>query len=111
MTEVKDSCILFRQKAVPIEVKIKNLETLITSQLEFCALANMDDLGDAIVKFDQLGSRLDANPVADTTQTSISTNKKAKKTKNQKTTNKNENVQPETESEKDETDRQVRTSA
>ena len=52
LTEVKSSCPLFRQKGLTSEEKLRNLSTLITSQLEFRALADMEDLEEAISKAD-----------------------------------------------------------
>ena len=48
LVDVKDTCPLFRQKGLSVQEKIKNLEILISSQLEFCALASMEDLETAI---------------------------------------------------------------
>ena len=53
LTDVKATCPLFRQKGLTIYQKVQNLETLITSQLEFRALAGMEDLEAAINKGDQ----------------------------------------------------------
>jgi len=46
--KVKATCPLFKQRGLSVEQKIKNLTTLIGSQLEFKVLADMDDLEKAI---------------------------------------------------------------
>ena len=66
LVDVKDTCPLFRQKGLSVNEKVKNLETLISSQLEFCALANMEDLEEAIanceVSADVVDTPLDVRP-------------------------------------------------
>ena len=52
LTEVKSTCPLFRQKGLTVEEKMTNLKALISSQLDFKALADMEDLEDAINKAD-----------------------------------------------------------
>ena len=52
MVDVKDTCPLFRQKGLSIDEKKRNLEALISSQLNFCALASMEDLEEAITEYD-----------------------------------------------------------
>ena len=52
LTEVKSTCPLFWQRGLTSEEKLKNLRTLINSQLEFRALADMEDLEEAISKAD-----------------------------------------------------------
>ena len=50
MTNVKDSCPLFRQRGLSIETKVKHLELLMQSQtIGFNANATMDDLENAIL--------------------------------------------------------------
>ena len=44
LTDVKSTCPLFRQKGLLLKERIKNLEALITSQLECRSLATLDDL-------------------------------------------------------------------
>ena len=51
LTEVKDTFPLFKQKGLSV-TRVKNLETLINSQLELRALADMDDLEAAINEAD-----------------------------------------------------------
>ena len=46
--KVKTTCPLFKQRGLTVEQKVKNLTTLITSQLEFRVLADMMDLENAI---------------------------------------------------------------
>ena len=49
MTNVKDSCPLFRQKNVSVETKVKNLQLLIDAQTMGCkATATMEDLESAV---------------------------------------------------------------
>ena len=52
LVDVKDTCPLFRQKGLSIDEKKRNLEALISSQLNFCALASMEDLEEAITEYD-----------------------------------------------------------
>ena len=52
LTDVKDTCPLFRQRGLSIDEKKRNLKTLISSQLNFCALASMEDLEVAITEYD-----------------------------------------------------------
>ena len=52
LTEVKDTCPLFKQKGLSVSQRVENLETLINSQLELRALADMDDLEAAINEAD-----------------------------------------------------------
>ena len=52
LTEVKSTCPLFRQKGLTITEKTKNLKTLISSQLEFRALADVENLEKSISKAD-----------------------------------------------------------
>ena len=52
LTDVKDTCPLFRQRDLSIDEKKRNLKTLISSQLNFCALASMEDLEVAITEYD-----------------------------------------------------------
>ena len=51
LTDVKDTCPLFRQRGLSINKK-RNIKTLISSQLNFCALASMEDLEVAITEYD-----------------------------------------------------------
>ena len=53
LTEVKTTCPLFRQKGLSVAHKVKNLESLIESQLDFKVLADMDDLESAIDNAEQ----------------------------------------------------------
>ena len=52
LTNVKDTCPLFRQRGLSINEKKRNLKTMISSQLNFCALASMEDLDVAITEYD-----------------------------------------------------------
>ena len=52
LTNVKDTCPLFRQRGLSINEKKRNLKTMISSQLNFCALASMGDLDVAITEYD-----------------------------------------------------------
>ena len=52
LTDVKDTCPLFRQRGLSIDEKKMNLKTLISSQLNFCALASMEDLEVTITEYD-----------------------------------------------------------
>ena len=47
-TKVKASCPLFKQLKLSIDEKVRNLESLIESQLDLTALAEMEDLESAI---------------------------------------------------------------
>ena len=49
-TNVKASCPLFRQKGLTIDQKVKNIGSLLTTQLEMSVEATMDDLDEAIVE-------------------------------------------------------------
>ena len=49
LTEVKNTCPLFKQKGLSVDQKVKNLESLIDSQLDFKVLADMGDLESAII--------------------------------------------------------------
>ena len=61
LNEVKSTCPLFRQKGLSIQLKVKNLEALIDSQLNFKALASMSDLEEAIgMNTEHSGTVLDA---------------------------------------------------
>ena len=53
LTEVKSTCPLFKQRGLTIDEKVKNLESLINSQLQFRALADMNDLEAAIAVTDE----------------------------------------------------------
>ena len=53
LTEVKTTCPLFKQKGLSVAQKVKNLESLIESQLDFKVLADMDDLESAIDNAEQ----------------------------------------------------------
>ena len=52
LTDAKDTCPLARQRGLLIDEKKRNLKTLISSQLNFCALASMEDLEVAITEYD-----------------------------------------------------------
>ena len=52
LTDVQDNRPLLRQRSLSIEEKKKNLKTLISSQLNFYALASMEDLELAITEYD-----------------------------------------------------------
>ena len=52
LTNVKDPCPLFRQRGLSIDEKKRNLKTLISSHLNFCALASLEDLEIAITEYD-----------------------------------------------------------
>ena len=52
LTDVKDTCPLFRQRGLSIDEKKMNLKTLISSQLNFCALTSMEDLEVTITEYD-----------------------------------------------------------
>ena len=52
LTNVKDTCPLFRQRGLSINEKKRNLKTMISSQLNFCALASMKYLDVAITEYD-----------------------------------------------------------
>ena len=49
-TNVKASCPLFCQKGLTIDQKVKNIGSLLTTQLEMSVEATMDDLEEAIVE-------------------------------------------------------------
>ena len=49
MTEVKNTCPLFRQRGLTVDKKVKNLESLINSQLDFNLLADIEDLESVII--------------------------------------------------------------
>ena len=49
LTEVKNTCPLFRLKGLSVDQKVKNLESLIYSQLDLNVLADMGDLESVIV--------------------------------------------------------------
>ena len=51
LTDVKDTCPLVRQRGLSIDDKKRNIKTLISSQLNFCALASMEDLEVAITEY------------------------------------------------------------
>ena len=52
LKDVKDICPLFRQRGLSIAEKKNNLKTLISFQLNFCALASMEDLEVGITEYD-----------------------------------------------------------
>ena len=52
LTNVKDPCPLFRQRSLSIDEKKRNLNKLISSHLNFCALASLEDLEIAITEYD-----------------------------------------------------------
>ena len=50
-TNVKPSCPLFRQKGLSIEQKVKNIISLISTQLDMRVEATMNDLEEAILEY------------------------------------------------------------
>ena len=52
LTNVKDPCPLFRQRGLSIDEKKRNLNTLISSHVNFCALPSLQDLEIAITEYD-----------------------------------------------------------
>ena len=52
LTDVKDTCPLFRQRGLSMDEKKRNLKTLISSQFNFCVLASMEDVEVVITEYD-----------------------------------------------------------
>ena len=86
LTEVKNTCPLFRQKGLTVEQKVKNLESLIDSQLDFKVLADMDDLESAIDAAGQQQIQVTEHAEETVDNEEQTSKKNEKSTKHKKTT-------------------------
>ena len=62
LTKVKANCPLFKQRKLSIDEKVRNIKSLIDTQLSFKTLANMEDLESAIMSAASNNDQRVANP-------------------------------------------------